>query len=164
MLKILDHDPRVLGIEVIEDGGYNSENYWDWALSTGRQCFGFFVPDWHVENKTFGVNVLCVQEKTVHSCLKAYREGNFYGALVGLDALAFTRITFDGKTYTCGIPVNIQEPMLYYRKDKLPADWETKWDKNGNKTPDFLENWNDLYAYSKYLRDTDILLSAGTMG
>ena len=100
MLKILDHDPRVLGIEVIEDSGYNSENYWDWALSTGRQCFGFFVPDWHVENKVFGVNVLCVQEKTVHACLKAYREGNFYGALNGLDELAFTRIAFDGKTVT----------------------------------------------------------------
>ena len=64
MLKILDHDPRVLGIEVIEDSGHNSENYWDWALSTGRQCFGFFVPDWHISNKVFGVNVLCVQEKT----------------------------------------------------------------------------------------------------
>ena len=100
MLKLLDHDPRVLGIEVIEDSGYNSENYWDWALSTGRQCFGFFVPDWHVENKVFGVNVLCVQEKTVHACLKSYREGNFYGALNGLDELAFTRIAFDGKTVT----------------------------------------------------------------
>ena len=100
MLKILDHDPRVLGIEVIEDSGHNSENYWDWALSTGRQCFGFFVPDWHVENKVFGVNVLCVQEKTVHACLKAYREGNFYGALNGLDELAFTRIAFDAKSRT----------------------------------------------------------------
>ena len=109
MLKILDWDPRVLGIEVIEDSGHNSENYWDWALSTGRQCFGLstgrqcfglFVPDWHIYDKVFGVNVLCVQEKTVHACLKAYREGNFYGALVGLDALAFTRIAFDGKTVT----------------------------------------------------------------
>ena len=100
MLKILDHDPRVLGIEVIEDSGHNSENYWDWALSTGRQCFGFFVPDWHVENKVFGVNVLCVREKTVHACLKAYREGNFYGALNGLDELAFPRIAFDAKSRT----------------------------------------------------------------
>ena len=97
MLEILDWDPRVLGIEVIEDSGHNSENYWDWALSTGRQCFGLFVPDWHIYNKVFGVNVLCVQEKTVHACLKAYREGNFYGALVGLDSLAFTSLSFDGK-------------------------------------------------------------------
>ena len=100
LLKFLDWDPRVLGIEVIEDSGHNSENYWDWTLSTGRQCFGFFVPDWHVQNKVFGVNVLCVQEKTLHACLKAYREGNFYGALNGLDELAFTRILFDGKTVT----------------------------------------------------------------
>ena len=58
------------------------------------------MPDWHVQNKVFGVNVLCVQEKTLHACLKAYREGNFYGALNGLDELAFTRILFDGKTVT----------------------------------------------------------------
>jgi hypothetical protein len=30
--------------------------------------------------------------------LKAYRQGNFYGAAIGLDALAFTNISFDGKT------------------------------------------------------------------
>ena len=100
MLKLLDHDPRVLGIEVIEGSGWSSEKYWDWALSTGRQCFGFFVPDWQVEKKVFGVNVLCVPERTVHACLKAYREGNFYGALNGLDELSFTRIAFDGKTVT----------------------------------------------------------------
>ena len=98
MLKLLDHDPRVLGIEVIEGKGYNSENYWDWALATGRQCFGFFVPDWWVDKKVFGANILCVQERTVHACLKAYREGNFYGALNAMDELSFTRITFDGKT------------------------------------------------------------------
>lgn len=65
------------------------------------------------------------------------------------------KIGIDGKTYICGIPVNIQEPMLFYRKDMLPGDWETKWDSNLNKTPDFLENWNSLYEYSKYLRDND---------
>lgn len=64
-------------------------------------------------------------------------------------------MSMEGKTYYCGIPVNIQEPMLFYRADQLPADWETQWDTNGNKQPDFFENWNDLYAYSKYLRDTD---------
>ena len=98
LLRMLDYDPRVLGIEVIEDSGWNSERYWDWVLSTGRQCFGFFVPDWHVENKVFGVNVLCVHEKTVQACLKAYRDGNFYGAQNGLDELAFTRLAFDGRT------------------------------------------------------------------
>ena len=67
---------------------------------------------------------------------------------------AFT-INVDGTAYLCGIPVNIQEPMLFYRKDMLPAGWESTWDKDGNKTPDFFENWNDLYAYSKQIRDND---------
>lgn len=65
------------------------------------------------------------------------------------------KINIDGTTYTCGIPVNIQEPMLFYRKDMLPDNWENVWDKDKNGTPDFFENWNDLYKYSKLLRDTD---------
>ena len=96
MLELLDYDPRILGIEVLE-GGRNSEHYWDWALSSGRQCFGFFVPDWSINKKVFGVNVLCTQERTVHACMKAYRQGNFYGAAHGLDELAFTRLAFDGR-------------------------------------------------------------------
>ncbi|MBQ2982596.1 MAG: extracellular solute-binding protein [Lachnospiraceae bacterium] len=64
-------------------------------------------------------------------------------------------INIDGKTYCCGIPVNIQEPMLFYREDMMPENWETEWDDNKNGIADFFENWNDLYAYSKLLRDTD---------
>ena len=67
---------------------------------------------------------------------------------------AFT-ISIDGTAYCCGIPVNIQEPMLFYREDKMPENWTTEWDDNKNGVADFFENWNDLYAYSKYLRDTD---------
>lgn len=65
------------------------------------------------------------------------------------------RINVDGQTYCCGVPVNIQEPMLFYRADKMPENWESEWDDNANGIADFFENWNDLYAYSKYLRDTD---------
>ena len=54
----------------------------------------------------------------------------------------------DGTTYTCGVPVNIQAPMLYYRKDLLPDDWENSWDENTNNIPDMIENWNDMYAFS----------------
>ena len=100
ILKILDHDPRVLGMEVIEGSGRNGESYWDWVLATGRQCFGFFVPDHAIRQKsgTFGVNVLVTPERTAHACLKAYRDGNFYGAKRGLNELKFTRISFDGTT------------------------------------------------------------------
>lgn len=65
------------------------------------------------------------------------------------------KIVVDGNTYYCGVPVNIQEPMLFYREDMLPENWKTEWDDNANNTPDFFENWNDLYSYSKYLRDND---------
>ena len=100
LLKMLDHDPRVLGIEVVEGGANKSEGYWDWVLSTGRQCFGFFVPDHNIRRKdgAFGVNVLVTPERSVHACLKAYRDGNFYGALRGLNELKFTRISFGGTT------------------------------------------------------------------
>ena len=101
LLKILDHDPRVLGLEVVE-GGRNcgGEGYWDWVLSTGRQCFGFFVPDHEIRNKdgSFGVNVIVTPERSAHACLKAYRDGNFYGAKRGLNELKFTRIAFNGTT------------------------------------------------------------------
>ena len=103
VLDILDYDPRVLGIEVFNEsaGDKNkypwsdafSEDYWDYALGMGRQCFGFFVPDWGAKE---GVNVLLVKEKTVHECLKAYRQGNWFGAVKGRGILNFTTIAFDG--------------------------------------------------------------------
>jgi hypothetical protein len=96
LLDILDWDPRVLGIEILESGT-SSENYWDWVLSTGRQCFGFCVPDHSLHNRDFGVSVLVVPERTAEACLRAYRNGNFYGAAHGLGELRFTSIVFDGK-------------------------------------------------------------------
>ena len=58
----------------------------------------------------------------------------------------------EGGTYTCGVPVNIQAPMLYYRKDLLPEDWETTYDDNANGIPDMVESWNALYRYSQKIR------------
>lgn len=57
--------------------------------------------------------------------------------------------TVDSTTYCCGVPVNVQAPMLYYRADLLPEDWQENWDEDQNGVPDMVENWNDLYAYSK---------------
>ncbi|WP_026653135.1 sugar ABC transporter substrate-binding protein [Butyrivibrio proteoclasticus] len=65
---------------------------------------------------------------------------------------AFT-ISVDGSQYTCAVPVNVQEPMLFYRKDMLPEDWELSWDNNGNQTPDFFEDFSFLYRYSKQIYD-----------
>lgn len=55
----------------------------------------------------------------------------------------------NGMTYYCGVPVNIQAPMLYYRKDMLPEGWETNWDKDKNNVPDIIESFPALYRYSK---------------
>lgn len=61
----------------------------------------------------------------------------------------------DGNTYICGVPVNVQSGMLFYRKDLLPENWETEWDDDGNGVPDMVENWNDMYAYSAQIRQQD---------
>jgi len=100
ILEMLDHDPRILGLEAKEGGGRNSERYWDWVLATGRQCYGFFVPDWAVDIRDFGANILLVPELTVHECLKAYRQGNFYGSLHAMDELRFTSLACDGRQVT----------------------------------------------------------------
>ena len=111
VFKMLDFDDRVLGIEIYNDysarrdfikeniPGYRrpketergfSLNMWDRILSTGRRCWGFSVPDHSVERpeKTKGRstnwngrNVLLVPQFTEHECLKAYRQGTFYGCL-----------------------------------------------------------------------------------
>lgn len=59
------------------------------------------------------------------------------------------KVEVDGTQYTCGVPVNVQSPMLYYRTDLLPDDWKEKWDDNANDIPDMVENWSDLYEFSK---------------
>lgn len=102
VFEMLDFDNRVLGIEIYNDysgrknwfenpnyqapdektPGY-STNLWNKILSTGRKCWGFSVPDHSVElgKDWIGRNILLVSEFTDHECLKAYRNGNFYGCL-----------------------------------------------------------------------------------
>jgi hypothetical protein len=106
VFEMLDHDPRVLGMEIFnytcilqrewEDCRRN-EALWDTVLASGRQCFGFFVPDHRISAKAefwLGRNVLLVDAFTVEDCLRAYRQGQFYGALKG-SGLKFTRIQAD---------------------------------------------------------------------
>lgn len=57
-------------------------------------------------------------------------------------------VSVDGNTYTCGVPVNVQAPMLYYRKDLLPEDWKESWDANSNDIPDMIEDWKNMYDFS----------------
>lgn len=59
----------------------------------------------------------------------------------------------NGGTFTMAVPVNVQTPMLFYRKDMLPENWESEWDDDQNGVPDMVESWNTLYAYSQSIID-----------
>jgi arabinogalactan oligomer/maltooligosaccharide transport system substrate-binding protein len=61
----------------------------------------------------------------------------------------------EGSEYYCGVPVNIQAPMLYYRKDLLPEGWESTWDKDSDGVPDMTETWRDMYLFSKERHEAD---------
>jgi len=69
----------------------------------------------------------------------------------------------DGKTYTCGAPVNIQTARLYYRKDLLPDNWKENWDSDKNDVPDMVENWNSMYKFSKERHEEDSSKLASVM-
>lgn len=60
--------------------------------------------------------------------------------------------TMEGTEYTFAVPVNVQEPLLYYRKDLLPENWQEEWDDDKNGVPDMVENWADLFAYSAQVK------------
>lgn len=68
--------------------------------------------------------------------------------------LAYTA-DYEGETYIFGVPVNIQQPLLYYRTDMLPDNWEEEWDKDGDGICDVLQYWNALYAYSKQIVESN---------
>lgn len=113
IIDILDVDDRVLGVEIFNSfrenytDGVLSESLvenialWDSVLSTGRRCWGFCVADHQgqITEDWEGRNILLVPEADEHNCLKAYRNGEFYGQ-IGNTNLAFTNISFSDGEYT----------------------------------------------------------------
>ena len=71
---------------------------------------------------------------------------------IGAEAWKAYGLNIGAQSYVCGVPVNIQQPLLYYRKDLIPENWETEWDDDKNGVPDMIENWSDLYRFSKQIR------------
>lgn len=59
--------------------------------------------------------------------------------------------TVSGTEYTFGVPINIQASLMYYREDLLPENN----DENNNGIPDMLENWSNLYKYSKEIHENN---------
>jgi len=129
IMEMLDFDNRVLGIEFfnttcgkIVDSDWSlfdttgkswDLDTWDDILKTGRRCWGFCVADHDGEILTDGYNwigrniLLCdssimntgTTAEKEHECLKAYREGRFYGSLKDTN-LKFTEISINGNTLT----------------------------------------------------------------
>jgi hypothetical protein len=108
VIKMLDFDNRVMGIEVYNDTC--ATNYgepekgwalklWDEVLKTNRRCLGFFVPD-HTVGR--GKNILLLPQFTENECLKAYRKGAFFGAMTG-ETLMFTNIFLAGNLLKVGL-------------------------------------------------------------
>lgn len=56
---------------------------------------------------------------------------------------------YRGNEYMMGVGVNVQAPMVYYRKDLLPDDWEEKWDDNKNGIPDMQEDMRAMWRFGK---------------
>lgn len=106
--EMLDYDARVLGIEIYngtceysfdEKLGWDLDT-WDTVLKTGRRCWGFCVADHRNEvEKMSGFNVLLCNEYDEHDCLKAYREGRFYGSIHNT-SLKFESISLIDKCLT----------------------------------------------------------------
>ena len=105
--EMLDSDPRVLGIEVynhnsLEDFSDFSDSLWDAILSTNRQCYGFFVQDHPsfthpvLANQWRGKIMILAEDRTAESCLRALRQGRFYGMITD-NGLRFEDISYDGR-------------------------------------------------------------------
>ena len=102
IIEMLDFAPEVLGLEVYNGTSRKtdadlSDSHWDAVLATGRQCYGFCAVD-HLKNGAWnGRSVILAEERSAESCLRALRQGHFYGVIRGSGA-AFEEITFSGNT------------------------------------------------------------------
>lgn len=115
--QLLDSDPRVLGIEVFNhnsrvDFSSYSDSIWDAILSTGRQCYGFFVQDHTMRPDPWnGKIVLLPEERTAESCLRAMRQGRFYGTITGGN-VRFDYVNFDGKRLVAHCSDTVQFQLI----------------------------------------------------
>lgn len=108
--QMLDYDSRVLGIEfynstceygITEKMGWDLDT-WDAILKTGRRCWGFCVADHRSSNnvgRLSGYNILLCDSIEEHECLKAYRDGQFYGS-INNTSLRFNTISLSDRFLT----------------------------------------------------------------
>lgn len=100
----LDLDQRVLGTDIISGGKQTALEYQtgviDSILATGRRCWIFCQGDWNLKrgrNELLIPSGLSGAEKE-HECLKAYRNGAFFGRY-GNSNLSITSIGYSDGTF-----------------------------------------------------------------
>lgn len=104
LVQFLDHDPRVLGMEIYNHMVVSNPAYtayqrqtavpmWDRTLTAGRRCWGFMAHDHHdvAYEPYLGFNMLLLDALTITNALRAYRDGAFYTTMT--KALALTGFT-----------------------------------------------------------------------
>lgn len=67
----------------------------------------------------------------------------------------------DGIDFVFGVPVNTQGPLLFYREDMLPDNWQQEWDDDKDGICDILQYWTDMYRFSKMLKAENLTNSYG---
>ena len=105
----LDYDQRVLGTDIIASASFNSYDYnkqlIDNILLTGRRCWLFCQADWDEHERHRGRNELLIpnglstKADKEHACLKAYRDGAFFGRWANTD-LSITNVSFSGNVFS----------------------------------------------------------------
>lgn len=126
IVRFLDYHPLVIGIEVwnLRSGTnydrFESDSFdmWDNILKTGRECIGTFGTDigtWTEETK--GRAVLLVDEEDDYNAMKAYRKGNFFGAMKG--GLHFTNIQAGENSIFIETDGADKITFIYYKLNKL---------------------------------------------
>lgn len=141
ILQLLEFDEEhVLGIEAFnyrsEEPRYNFRgnalHIWDEVLMTGTRCWGFFVSDRHGAGvpkgseidirytgeyySGLGRNILLLNTPTEHEALRAYRNGNFYGAMWG-DRIIFTRIEAVGNDFI--VETDAAEKIVFHSASEI---------------------------------------------
>lgn len=156
IVKMLDFDLRVLGIEVYNDlcaTGYGDPDkgwglkFWDQVLSSGRKCLGFFVPD-HTVGK--GKNILLVPEFNEYQCLKAYRKGAFFGVVLD-NGLRFTNILLKQNILLIETNITATIRLATNRGEVYKKEGDTKFEYkipvNSDGQPDIMyvriEAWDE---------------------
>lgn len=168
-----DSDKKPITIRVLENDTAKKEGYLDYLLSAFNEKYkndNVVAVDADMDEYSdlekdgpygYGPDVLY----QANDILMKYVQGKHIlpieiNKLEGYDQIPQNawnayQATMSEQTVYCGVPVNVQQPLLFYRKDMLPQNWKETYDKNDNDIPDMVEFWTEMYAYSKQIRQAD---------